>query len=253
MHSAAWLLLVILTLNCLDALSQSFIKPLDLQLGYNKTTNLIFPYAIKSVDRGSGDILVLKSSGSENVLQVKAGKTGFDPTNLTVITADGKFYSFLVRYTENPLHLNLSFGVDSVDIFKLKAFLHITTQTELLKISLRGIYIYRHLLWFRFDISNGSLIDFKPAYTRFFITDKEKLQRVAEQEIGLSPKFQVSFPQIPGKSKKSIAFAFDPFTLPKDKNLILEMSEDQGGRLLRLPIGYRALLCAKGTGDQKSN
>lgn len=45
---------------------------------------------LKSVDRGSKDVLAQKAKGVESILQVKAAKTNFDETNLTVINADGK-------------------------------------------------------------------------------------------------------------------------------------------------------------------
>ena len=66
-YCTVWLMLV--SFNCF---SQFSIEPYSLQIGINKTTNLIFPYEIKSVDRGSRDVLVQKAKGIENVLQVKA-------------------------------------------------------------------------------------------------------------------------------------------------------------------------------------
>ncbi len=52
----------------------SVIAPYHLAVTFYKTTNLVFPYTIKSVDRGSKDIIAQKANGVENVLQVKAGK-----------------------------------------------------------------------------------------------------------------------------------------------------------------------------------
>ena len=72
----------------------SKIEPDSLTIVYSKTTNIVFPYAIKSVDRGSQDILVQKAKGLENMLMIKAAQKGFSQTNLTVVTADGKLYSF---------------------------------------------------------------------------------------------------------------------------------------------------------------
>src|SRR4051812_37752723 len=71
-------------------LQTTIIEPYPLNITLNKTTNLIFPYAIKSVDRGSADVLAQKAKGVENILLVKAGKENFSETNLSVITADGK-------------------------------------------------------------------------------------------------------------------------------------------------------------------
>jgi hypothetical protein len=50
------------------------IEPYKLNIGYSKTTNIIFPHAIISVDRGSKDVLAQKAKGVENILQVKAAR-----------------------------------------------------------------------------------------------------------------------------------------------------------------------------------
>lgn len=74
----------------------------------NKTTSLVFPSAIVSIDRGSEHILVQKSTAQ--VLKVKADSVFADTTNLTVITTDGKLYSFLVVYRLSPKVLTLDLG-----------------------------------------------------------------------------------------------------------------------------------------------
>src|SRR5215210_567712 len=93
----------------------TIIEPYPLKITFNKTTNLIFPYAIKSVDRGSEDVLAQKAKGVENILLVKAGRENFSETNLTVITADGKLYSFILGYINNPTAINISFVGDSIN------------------------------------------------------------------------------------------------------------------------------------------
>ena len=88
----------------------SYIEPYKLEVTYNKTTNLVFPSSITSIDRGSQDIMVQKVSGVENILRVKADIKSFEETNLSVITKDGKLYSFLVGYNNNPGYLNVNLG-----------------------------------------------------------------------------------------------------------------------------------------------
>src|SRR4051812_44613081 len=87
----------------------SFINPYPLQITYNKTTNLVFPYSIRSVDRGSSDLLVQRAKYADTILQLKAGRDGFKETNLSVVTSDGKLYSFLVQYAPSPATLNYLF------------------------------------------------------------------------------------------------------------------------------------------------
>lgn len=85
------------------------IKPYHIAVTYDKTSNLIFPFAIKSVDRGSAAILAQKARGVENILQIKAGWQHFKQTNLSVVTSDARFYSFIVDYADDPPVLNISF------------------------------------------------------------------------------------------------------------------------------------------------
>ena len=88
----------------------SYIESYKLEVTYNKTTNLVFPAAITSVDRGSQDILVQKATGVENILRVKADVKDFTETSLSIITADGKLYSFIVNYVKQPAYLNINVG-----------------------------------------------------------------------------------------------------------------------------------------------
>src|SRR6478752_7349302 len=85
----------------------SYIPSTHLAITYNKTTNLIFPFSVQCIDRGSKDILVQQPKGTENIVQVKADKPNFTQTNLSVITIDGKLYSFMVDYASQPSQLNI--------------------------------------------------------------------------------------------------------------------------------------------------
>src|SRR6266498_834118 len=109
---------MILTLFTTNSFAQfkrtSFIQSYRLNITCNKTTNLIFPYSIVNVDRGSKYVLVQKVTGAENILQVKADKPNFSETNLSVITADGNLYSFIVDYLNEPWQLNIVFQKDTL-------------------------------------------------------------------------------------------------------------------------------------------
>lgn len=81
-----------------------------------KTTHIIFPAKIKEFDAGTDYILAQIPETVTNVLRVKANPkaTAFcqsdssRETNMTVITEDGGFYSFLIRYQQEPEILNIN-------------------------------------------------------------------------------------------------------------------------------------------------
>ena len=84
------------------------IPPYALEVTFYKTVHIIFPATIKYVDLGSADIIAGKADGSENVLRVKAALRDFSrETNLAVITEDGSYYTFNVKYADEPVKLNI--------------------------------------------------------------------------------------------------------------------------------------------------
>ncbi len=85
----------------------NFLSAYTIEVAFDKTTHLIFPYQIIYVDLGSTGIIADKVERVENILKVKANQRDFKPTNLTVVTSSGNFYSFLVSYSEKPEEVNI--------------------------------------------------------------------------------------------------------------------------------------------------
>lgn len=84
------------------------VLPYGLEVTFEKTVHLIFPSAIRYVDLGSNNLIAGKAEDAENVLRVKAAVRNFETeTNLSVICEDGSFYSYNVKYAEEPEKLNV--------------------------------------------------------------------------------------------------------------------------------------------------
>src|SRR6185312_3967275 len=157
---------VFIILISIKAFSQSFtatkamvIEPYPLSITFYKTTNLIFPYAIKSVDRGSTDILTQKAKGMENILQLKAAKQNFKETNLTVITADEKFYSYIVNYSDSTTVLNIQFN--AAKIAGEKRTVHgVKDKKYGMKLQLQGLYIREDVIYYQMELQNRSNINY---------------------------------------------------------------------------------------------
>lgn len=242
------------------------IEPYRIEVSYWKTSNLVFPYAIKSVDRGTDAVLAQKAKGVENILQLKAGQQDFVPTNLSVITADGQLYSFLVDYAAEPAILNLSFGKDCIEqaslngklinekvfgtvaeiIERKSRFLNGHTKEQKASLYLRNIYLNNQLMWFTLKIRNQSLIDYHPDFIRFFLTDKKRSKRTAIQETEIVPMYATEKGAVNGKQSKLFVLAFTPFTVPSTQQLIIQVGEQGGGRSLLLKVNHREVLKARG-------
>ncbi len=241
------------------------IAPYRIEIGYVKTSNLIFPSAIKSVDRGSSLVLVQKAPGVENILQIKAAEPNFKETNVTVVTADGHFYSFEVDYNDAPTTLNFSFVGDSsekamvrdqpvseasfinaVNVIKGKKYsLHKQVREQGIKLRLLNIFVRDDKVYLEIGIANGSLIPFTPSYVRFFLQDKKKAKRTATQEIELIPLYHSPLEKVEKEKECKSVFAFAAFTVPNTKEWVIQLGEKGGSRSLTLHLTHHNLQKAR--------
>lgn len=242
-----------------------------LEVTYNKTTSLVFPAVIKSVDRGSRDILAQKAKGVENILQLKAARHAFPSTNLTVITSDGIVHEFAITYAKAPVSLVLNIGVDSLggDNAVGTIFQTDMTETQLenyssqissnkrsirfrnesnhkVGLSLRGIYIKDDVIFYHFRIRNQSNINYDVDFLRFYIEDKQKVKRTASQQVDKKPIYVYgNAERITGKSYSDVVYALEKFTIPDAKLLMIEVFEKNGGRNISLAIKNKTIVNAR--------
>lgn len=245
------------------------IKPYILPITFSKTTNLVFPYAIKSVDKGSKDILAQKAKGVENILQIKAGKLGFDQTNLTVITADGKLYSYILNYTDTPSVLNIQFANTrpnypeaffpnvSINEAQLQADAEIVAMEEAtihsikdksygMKMEMTALYIKGDVLFCRINLQNHSNINYGIDQMRFYIRDQKKSKRTATQELEIIPFYiKGDTSVIAGQTENIFVYALPKFTIPDKKYFAIEVMEKSGGRHLKLQVYNKTIVRAK--------
>ena len=74
-----------------------------LEIGYEKTLHIIFPTEVKYCNAGNDHILAEKVSAQSNIIRVIAAERNFPgETNLSIVTADTKFYSYSIHYSETP-------------------------------------------------------------------------------------------------------------------------------------------------------
>lgn len=243
------------------------IAPFPLEITYHKTVNLVFPYAIKSVDKGSRDLLAQKAKGIENILQVKAAKIGFIQTNLTVVTSDGKLYCFVVDYADQPLQLSIEllsgpasspaalFGQTNQALIAQTAMLAATDPGTMRRIretnhgarlSLTGICISENVLFYRLQLDNQANISYDIENLRFFIRDKKQAKRTAVQQKEILPLYKhADTTAVAANSSHVFVFALPKFTIPDQKQLRIELFEKNGGRHIELCVSNRAIVKAR--------
>lgn len=242
------------------------IPPYGLEVTFDKTVHIIFPSAVLYIDLGSANIIAGKADGSENVIRVKAAVKGFETeTNFSVITDEGSFYSFNVKYAAEPVKLNVEMkdfihdgqavnrpnnamdiylkelGGESPKVIHLimksvyqsdrRKVKHIGCTRFGIQYLLKGIYTNSGTLYFHTKIKNSSNVPFDVDFISWKIVDKKVVKRTAIQETVIPPLRAYNYvTQVRGKGSERTVYAMDKFTIPDDKQLVVELFEKNGGR-----------------------
>ena len=242
------------------------IPPHGLEVTYDKTVHILFPSAVRYVDLGSPNLIAGKADGAENVIRVKATVRNFrTETNMSVITEDGSYYSFNVKYADEPLLLNVEMkdfihdgstvnrpnnaqeiylkelGSESPMLVHLimkslhkenkRKVKHIGCKRFGIQYLLKGIYVHNDLLYLHTEVKNRSNVPFDVDYITFKIVDKKVAKRTAIQEQVLFPLRAYNYAvRVAGKKSERTVFCLQKFTIPDGKQLVVEMNEKDGGR-----------------------
>ncbi len=241
--------------------TKAVFKATKIEVTYNKTTNLVFPAAITSVDRGSQDILVQKATGGDNVLRVKADVKNFIETNLSVITADGQLFSFVVNYAEHPAELNITVEGDvqassvpaggqvnftDVIIKRRGNVRSLKDESSKVTLKLKGFYVKDEIIFCKLYMSNESNINYDIDQFHFYIRDKRKSKRTASQEVVIAPvSIAGDTGTIQSGASRTVVVALPKFTIPEGKLVVVEMMERNGGRHLFLRAKNRHVMKAR--------
>ena len=259
------------------------IEPYRMEVTYDKTSHLIFPTAIRYVDLGSEYLIAGKAEDAENVLRVKASVREFEAeTNFSVITNDGRFYSFNVHYSSYPEAmsydlLTMQKAVDKANgndvlfeelgnnspslagllletIYKKdkRIVKHIGAKSFGIQFLLKGIYIHNGKYYFHTKLGNRTNVPFQIDFINFKIVDKKVAKRTVVQERPIIPlRTYKPFNEIGGKTIDQNVFLLDQFTIADDKVLLIEIFEKNGGRHQSLEIENSDLIKASLINDMR--
>ena len=263
------------------------IPPHGLEITYDKTVHVIFPAPVRYVDLGSPNLIAGKADGAENVIRVKATTRHFrQETNMSVITEDGNFYTFNVKYADEPLLLNVEMCdfihdgesvnrpnnameiylteldnesprlvrliMKSVHENDKRRIRHIGSKRFGVQFLLKGMYTHSDLLYFHTQVKNTSHVPFDVDFITFKIVDKKVVKRTAMQEQVIYPLRAYNYvTRVNGRDSECTVFALPKFTIPDDKKLVVEMFEKQGGRHQRFEVVNEDLVRAETVNELK--
>ncbi|WP_426478126.1 conjugative transposon protein TraN [Chryseobacterium sp. CBSDS_008] len=259
------------------SLEQAKLEPFRIQVTYSKTTHVIFPSSIRYVDLGSDLLVANKAEPIGNVLRVKSAVRNFEEeTNFSVITEDGKFYSFDVFYGAYP-------EVLSYDLLKMQRSIEKEYSTDVLFEDLKGsassltelimenlyrknqrtvkhiasksfgilfsvcaLHVNDNKFYFTIRVDNRSNIAYDIELINFKIVDKKNLKRTVIQDKLLEP-IRIYSPMMTAKHNSNVTavYVLEQFTLLKDQVLEIEVLERNGGRHQKVELENTELINAK--------
>ncbi|MVM33902.1 conjugative transposon protein TraN [Spirosoma sp. HMF4905] len=281
------ILFLLLSLGSLSSQAQlAFVLPMTnstirpsyaLQVSTNKTTHIIFPYEIRYADLGSKDIAGEAVEKAGNVFRLKAiAQNPFMETNLTVVTADGRLFSFLVSYKEHPdavtydltkvlldRDVSKSAKVSSGSQARLadnlnrqgemamhsrRKIRHIGYKSQGVNLYLKNILYKDDVMYLVLGMENSSKLNYDIDYLRTYVMQQKQAgESSATQDVPVDPikVFDASENVIPRHDELTKVIAIERLTLERDRRLVVQMGEESGGRQLTIAIGPEELATAR--------
>ena len=251
---------------------RSYMQPPVIAVNDNQQSHLIFPDKIMYVDYGTEDVEVVKASGVDNIIAVRASAPFSSETNVSVVTQSGKFYTFDLKFAEKPSHL--SYVVDPTAKTEEKRIALLdnkelnSVQRESLRkkvnacfpslnklhkdyagirFSITNVIIDKDILFFKFRIVNYSNIDYVPDFVRFYIQDSKFRKKTVHPTDRADPFVFLLIIRSGSvrMRQKNFTAALNKFTIPDKKKLVIEMQEREGGRHFLYKLDNKPIISAE--------
>lgn len=240
---------------CAGWLFVSAVAQTKLNITTDKTTSLVFPFAIKHVDRGTSSVLAQQIKEAPEILLIKAAEKDFTETNLSVVTDDGSVYAFTITYDSKPsawvyyLPVNRTATISTyanVILDNERIVKGVNDKKYNMKAGVKGIYIKDNTIYFQVYINNDGTVDYDIDLLRFFIKDKKRSKRTAVQESEQKPlHITGNYNKVRGSNNTVFVMALEKFTIPDKKYLAIQMMEKNGGRHFLLKVRNRDIMKAR--------
>lgn len=202
--------------------------------------------------RMQGDLQVRFGGRSEKTYRRKAArrlvapslrvKYASEPLLLNVEMADFIHDGASVNRPNNAMEVYLKeLGSESPMLVRLimksihkedrRTVKHIGSKAFGIQYLLKGLYSHNGLLYFHTELRNKSNVPFDIDFITFKIVDKKVAKQTAMQEQVLLPLRAYNYITcVAGQKSGRTVFTLQKFTIPDDKQLIVEMHEKNGGR-----------------------
>ncbi len=234
------------------------------------TMALFFPSDIKQGITGSEHFVFTYNREKEQNLGLLKAVKG-NPSNLLVVTTDGKVYSFILKYAEhleNPNrfisiqesigdakrvltkevetddHPNTSILANTIpnhmrrsceSLLELPERKNKYIKKNGIKLSLKNMYYHEDYVFIQFEIENKSAIRFDFDFLKISKVSGNKGHNASYQEIPLEPIYIYNKPtQVLPSTKVKMVYVVPKFTITKKERVLIHLKEKKTTRDIHL-------------------
>ena len=264
-------LIILLSLGLFYPVHATNTKTLDTIYANSKMTMaLFFPSDIKQGITGSEHFVFTYNREKEQNLGLLKAVKG-EPSNLLVITTDGKVYSYILKYAEHIENPNRFISVQEsigdakrdvkgemlaedytdVDIsvndspellrrsceslLKLPEEKHIRKREGGIALGLKNLKYHGDNVFLQFEIENKSGVRFDFDYLKIFKINGNKKRNASYQELPLEPVYVHNRPsQILPNTKVRMVYVVPKFTISESEQMTVRLQELHTSRNLEL-------------------
>ncbi|MFP2994349.1 DUF4138 domain-containing protein [Spongiivirga sp. MCCC 1A20706] len=255
-------ILILLSLGLFNPVHATNTKTLDtIYANSTMTMALFFPSDIKQGITGSEYFVFTYNREKEQNLGLLKAVKG-EPSNLLVITTDGKVYSYILEYAEHLENPNRFISVqesigdaqrhpkeevlaeDDMDVnisvnnspellrrsceslLNLPEEKHISKKEEGIVLSLKNLKYHGDNVFLQFEIENKSRVRFDFDYLKIFKVNGNQKRNASYQELPLEPVYVHNIPsQILPNTKVKMVYVVPKFTIAKNEKIAAQLQE----------------------------
>ncbi|MDB9836033.1 DUF4138 domain-containing protein [Flavobacteriaceae bacterium] len=224
----------------------------DILVSDIETTHLIFENEVEYIDVGNK---FFATDVIKNIVKIKYIKTDDETldtfSNLTIITKEGKYYSFKLLFDRadtsktfkilpselkidqfNSVVPEIDFENSCLNILEKPININKKDLYQNMLFTVNGMYYIDDLIYIRLIIKNKSRLDYTLGKVDFWIrtknTNKRKLS--AYQTRIIEPHYICNYStEILGYNESEMVFVFKRFVPLKNEDFVLQITESDGG------------------------
>lgn len=244
------------------AIKKAVVGSSDFKFGYNKT-ELSNIGLLKAIEGEESNLIVITENGNvfSFILRYKIDNDGLPyliKDDMAIGNENGNIVSKNKKEEEKETSnsgiikeitindFQNSGSLDSLNVYnkyalgeidKTPFYNRIYGAKNKIGVKLKNISYIDNDLYFSLILTNESTLDYDINYLNYYIMSRNKKKNTTSQTIPYRSKYIYNLPKrLKSNDEVNVVFVFSKFTINENKVLLVEMTEDNGERIVKLEI-----------------